>query len=82
MLHRAFALNGDADIIVLFVVDEAFEIVGFRKAFHDAFAVLEDTADNIVCDADVKSAVGTVTENVDVAPLPMAYSNKAWMAGT
>ena len=49
-----FPLNGEPDVIVLFVVDEPFEVVSFRKAFNDTFTVFEDAANKIVCDTQIE----------------------------
>jgi len=67
MFDGLLSLNRDADVVVLFVVDESFETVRFRKSLYDTFAMLEDAADEVVGDADVKNAVALIGKDVNVA---------------
>jgi hypothetical protein len=66
MLHRLFALNGEPNVIVLFVVHKSFEIVSFRKAFHHTFTVFEGAANKIIGDAQIENTIWSIAKNVDL----------------
>jgi hypothetical protein len=67
MFDGFFSLNREADIVVLFVIDEPFETVRFRKSLYGTFAMFEDAADEVVGDADVKDAVALIGKDVNTA---------------
>ena len=67
MLHGPLALDGKADVVIRFVVDELLEVVGFGKPFHNAFAVLKNATDKVICDAEIKNAVRPICKNINIS---------------
>jgi hypothetical protein len=67
MFDIFFALNGTADIIMNFEIDEAFQAIPFGKALDRSFSVFGNPADKIARDANVKNTVGFIREHVDIS---------------
>jgi hypothetical protein len=67
MFDGLLSLNCNTDIVVLFVVDEPFKTVRIGKSLYGTFAMLEDAADEVVGDTDVKHAVALIGEDVNTA---------------
>ena len=79
MFDGFFPLNRDADIVVPFVVDQPFKTVRFGKSLYGTFAMLEDAADEVVGDADVKDAVASIGKDVnETAAHSLIEARRGW----
>ena len=67
MLDVVLALNGVADIVEPFEIDQPLQSIPFGETFDEPRAMFEHPADKIVRHADIKDAVGSIGQNVDVA---------------
>ena len=67
MLDVVLALDGVADVIELFEIDEAFQSVPFGEAIDKSGTMLEYAADKIARHADVQDAVWAVGQNINVS---------------
>ena len=67
MLDVVLALDGISDVVELLEVDRPLQAVSLRKAVDEAGLMFEYSADKIACHADVKDAVRTIGQNVDVS---------------
>ncbi len=62
-----FTFNRSPHVIELFVIDKAFNLVSFREAIKQSFAVLENASREVVCNADIKRSIFLVCEDVNVS---------------
>jgi hypothetical protein len=67
MFHVVLALDGVADIVELLEVDQPLQSISFGETFDESRAVLVDASDEIACHADLRNAVGTVGQNINVS---------------
>ena len=81
MLDVVLALDGVADVIELFEIDEAFQSVPFGEAIDKSGTMLEYAADKIARHADVQDAVWGVGQNINESTAMRIFC-KTWMAGT
>ncbi len=66
MLDVVLALDGIPDVVECFEIDEPLQSVPFCKTFDKSGPMFEYPTDEIVCHADIKNAVWTIGQNVNV----------------
>jgi hypothetical protein len=67
MLHVVLALDGVADIVELFEIDQPLQPISLGETCDKSQAVFVDAAHEIACHADIKNAVRTIGQNVNPA---------------
>jgi hypothetical protein len=67
MLDVVLALDGVADIVELFKIDQSLQPVPFGEAIDKSGTVFEHAADEIVRHADLQDAVRAIGQNVNVS---------------
>src|ERR1700752_1675835 len=65
-LESFFALNGNFDVVILFIVDQLDHVVLLRKATHELGFMLEDATDEIIGHAHIQCTADSTDKNVDV----------------
>ena len=63
-------MNCGAGGVVALVIDQHFDSIAFGEPGHESFPVLENSADQVSGDADVKRAAPTTRKDID----PEAHS--------
>ena len=66
MLDIMLALDSIADVVKSFEIDQSLQSMLFGEAVDESRAMFEDAANKIVCHPDIKDAVGSIGQNVDV----------------
>ena len=73
------ALNGIADIVEPFEVDQPLQCISFGETCDESRAVFVDAANEIAGDADIQNAVRTIGQNVNPATLSCGNSaRRGW----
>src|SRR3984893_10571358 len=67
MLDVVLALDGVADVVEPFEIDQSLQSTPLGKAIDDSTTMFVDAANEIVCHPDIKNAVWSIGQNVDVA---------------
>ena len=67
MLDVVLALNSIADVIRSFEIDQSLQSMLLGEAVDESRPMFEDAANKIVCHPDIKDAVGSIGQNVDLA---------------
>ena len=67
MLDVVFALNGITDIIELFEIDQPLQPISFGESIDEPRTMFEYPTNKITSHPDIKNAVGTIGQNVDVS---------------
>jgi hypothetical protein len=67
MLDCLLALNCIADIVVVFTVNKPLQPVSLCEAGNEPLAMLESTARQIACDADIQDAVTLIRHEIEPA---------------
>ena len=79
MLHVVLALNGVADVVELFEIDQPLQPVPPGETCDTSAAVFVDTANEITGHADIQNAVRTIGQNVNPATLSCGNSaRRGW----
>jgi len=60
------ALNRIMDVVEPLEIDQSLQPMLFGEAIDESRAMLEYTADKIICHANVKDTVGTIGQKVNV----------------
>ena len=66
MLDVVLALDGSPDVVKPLEIDEPVQSVSFGKAFDETRPMLERAANQIIRHADIKNAVRSIGQNVNV----------------
>ena len=66
MLDILLALDGGADIIKNFKIDEPFQFMSLRESIYSAATMLEHPSYEIAGDADVKNTVRPVRDEIHI----------------
>jgi hypothetical protein len=66
MFDVVFALNGIANIVKRFEVNEHFQALAFGEAIDETRTMLEHPTDQIARNSNVQNAVRPIGQNVDV----------------
>ena len=67
MFNVVLALDGIADIVEPFEIDQSLQSIPFSKAFDEARPMLKHPTDKIARYPDIQDAVRAIGQNVDVA---------------
>jgi hypothetical protein len=67
MLDVVLALDGVADVIEPFEIDQSLQSISPGEAFDEFRAMFKDAADKIACHPYIKDAVGSICQNINVA---------------
>jgi hypothetical protein len=67
MLDIVLALDGRLDVVKRLEIDETLQRVAFCKSSNSADAMLINATSEIACYANIKDAVGTVGQEVNVS---------------
>jgi hypothetical protein len=66
MLDVVFALDGTSDVVKPLEVNKLLHPIPFGKALDESRSMFENPTDEIVCHANVKNAVRTTCQNVNI----------------
>ena len=79
MLDAFFALNGDAYIVVLLEIDQAFQIILLGEPWLEAVAVLKAAANEVTRHAGIKRAVAAIGHEInETARHPISEARRGW----
>jgi hypothetical protein len=67
MLDIVFALDGITDVVEFLEVNQPLQAVLLGKAIDESRAMFEDSAKEIVCHPDIKDAIWSIGQNINVA---------------
>jgi hypothetical protein len=67
MLDVMLALNGVADVVESFEIDQSLQSIPLGEAFDESRAMFKYPADKIVRHPNVQNAVWTIGQNINVS---------------
>jgi hypothetical protein len=67
MFDIVFTLDGITDVVKFLKVNQPLQAVSLSKAIDESRAMFEDPANEIVCHPDIKDAIWSIGQNMDVA---------------
>jgi len=67
MFDIVLTLNGVADVFESFEIDQSLQSVPLGEAFDESRAMFEHSTNKIVCHPNVKDAIRTIGQNIDVS---------------
>ena len=81
MLDRLLSLDCEANIVVLFKIDELLQVVLLRETAYQTIAMFMAAPDEVAGDADVKRTIAAIGRYVNKAATHHT-NQQTWMAGT
>ena len=67
MLDIMLALDSIADVVKSFEIDQSLQSISFGEALDESRAMFEHSTNKIVCHPNVKDAIRTIGQNIDVS---------------
>jgi len=66
MLDIVLALNGCADIIKFFEIDQPLQSIPLGETIHKPGTMLKDAADKVACHPHIEDAIWTIGQKINV----------------